>query len=88
MSKKVDEERAEEAFNRRIERGKQVLRDMQDVLRHTASGLRVPDIARQMGTSRRRVYRLQRQLELLNRRARSGWRWTPETARQARVEAA
>ena len=66
-----DEERAEDALHNRIERAKQVMRDLQQVL--NAHGVEPVSVtARRLGTSRPRVHWLQRVLGLRRGRIKSG----------------
>lgn len=72
MSETVDRERAEDALHNRLERGKQVLRDLQDVLRFYGEES-VSATARRLSMSRDRVYWMQRVLGLRSGRTKSGW---------------
>jgi hypothetical protein len=73
LSKRIDEERAEEARHQRIERAKCVLRQLQAVLAYSYEGVHVAEQARRLEMSRDRVRWMQRVLGLRSGRIKSGW---------------
>lgn len=73
LSARADAERLEDAIHRRIEKSKQIRRDMDEVVKGYAQGEQVSSTARRLNMSRHRVRWLQRVLGLRDGRTRSGW---------------
>lgn len=72
MSNSVDDERSECDFDARLERAKQVLRDLQSVLAAHTNRESVSETARRLKTDRPRVHWMQRVLGLRSGRIKSG----------------
>lgn len=87
MSDSVDRERAEDAFEQRAERAKQILRDLQAVLVAYANDEPIAETARRLGTSRPRIHWMQRVLRLRDGRIKSGRLTTREGPASVGMEA-
>jgi hypothetical protein len=87
VSRRTDLERQEDAVHRRIERSKQIRRDMDEVVKDYAGGEQISHTARRLNMSRHRVRWLQRVLGLMDGKTKAGWLTTRAGPQSVGMEA-